>query len=234
MSLLRSRTPTAEATLVANPGVVRALSDRVAAAREEGRRIGLAEAETRIRAAEQRAAQAEQAAEARQQQREQEFRAKFDPPLTALVGAAARLEPLEKRLVQESEGECVRLALAIAAAILRREIRDDPLWMDAVVKAALLEIPDRRTVVIRMHPLDAEVLGGRIRDLRDAVAGLDHVEITADGHVARGTCQLMSRGTRVEASLPGCWERLAVRLLEAAPSAEVTEHIPPAREANAR
>lgn len=226
MGLIRSRTPTAETTLIANPGVVRALADwdaRLVAAREEGRRAGVAEAEGRVKAAEQRAAQAEQLAEARQQQRQQEFTGRFNAPLTALVAAAQRLEPLEKRLIQESEAECVRLALVIAATILRHQVETDPRWLDEVVRRALAEVPDRRMITLRLHPVDAEVVTAQIRDLIAAIPGLEQLDIAPDANLARGACVLMSRGTRLDASVAGCWERLAARLMEVAPAADVAE-----------
>lgn len=225
MTLLRSRTPTADATLIASPSVAKALSDwdaRVSAAQEEGRRQGLAEAEARIKAAEDRAAQAEQAAEQRQQKRQEEHLARFAPVLAALSGAARKLDPLEKQLLMESEAQCVRLALAVAAAVLRREPAHDPAWMDAVVKRALAEIPDRRAITIRMHPQDAASLQERIRVLASDVPGLETLVVQADDTLSRGACILQSRGSRLDASLAGCWDRLALRLLDAAPSSDVS------------
>lgn len=230
MTLIRSRTPTAAATLVTSPSVAKALSDwdaRVIAEREEGRRQGLVEADARIRAAEQRATQAEQAAEQRQQQRQQELLARFAPVLKSLGAAAQRLDPLEKLLLHESEAECVRLALAIAATILRRELTIDAAWMDSLVKRALAEIPDRRSVTIRMHPLDAASLQERMHALVGDVPGLETLNVQADDTLARGACILASRGSRLDASLAGCWDRLARQMLDAAPAAEVSVTIAP-------
>jgi flagellar biosynthesis/type III secretory pathway protein FliH len=224
MTILRSRTVTSETTLVAHPSVARALSDweaRVAEALEKGRQQGLAEAEARIAAAERRAQQAEHSAEAKQQQRQQEFLARFEPALKAITQAATHLDPLEKQLIQESEAECVRLAIVLAATILRRELHINPAWMDAVVQRAMAEIPDRRTITIRMHPADAASLQERLRELVPSIPGLEQVAVDADDTLARGACILASRGTRLDTSLSGCWERLAGTLLDAAPTSDV-------------
>jgi flagellar biosynthesis/type III secretory pathway protein FliH len=222
--LLRSRTPITDATLIANPAVTRALVDweqRVQQAKEDGRRAGLAEAEARIKAAEQRAAQAEKTAEDRQLKRQQDLLARFEPILAALSAGADRLAVLEHRLVRESEAECVRLAVAIAAAVLRRTPTIDRAWMDRVVAQAFTEIPDRRGVAIRMHPHDAAALRERVQAVHDAIPGIERLDIIGDEALAPGSCVLMSQGTRLDTSLAGCWDRLAQNLLAAAPSAPV-------------
>lgn len=224
--ILHSRTPLAETSVISSPSVARALSDweaRVAAAREEGRKAGLAEAAQRINAADARAAQAEQAADAKQIQRN----ARFEPVLKAISVAAARLEPLQKQLMQESEAECVRLALTIAATILRHELQNNPTWMDTVVRSAIAEIPDRRAVTLRMNPQDATSLNERIGAIINDVPGLEKLEVVGDDTLITGSCILTSRGSRLDASLAGCWERLALRLLDTAPSSDVTTIIQP-------
>jgi flagellar biosynthesis/type III secretory pathway protein FliH len=223
MTILRSRTVAGQALALQSDGVDRALKQweaRVAAAREEGRKAGLAEAQAKIVAAEKRAAEAEKAATSRAQQREQAFLDRFEPVLTSLAGAAGRLDQLEKQLLAESEAESVRLGLAVAAAVLRCTIERDPAWMDALVKRALQEVPDRRQVVVRMHPTDADHLRERIGALTARIAGLERLEIVGDTGLARGSCILQSQGTRLDVSLDGCWQRLADRLLDSAPSSD--------------
>jgi flagellar biosynthesis/type III secretory pathway protein FliH len=223
MTILRSRAIAGQAVALGNAGVDRALRQwegRVAEAREEGRKAGLAEAQAQIAAAENRAVEAEKAAAGRAQQREQAFLDRFEPVLTSLAGAAGRLDLLEKQLLAESEAEAVRLGLAVAAAVLRCTVERDPTWMDALVKRALLEVPDRRQVVVRMHPTDAEHLRERIATVTAQVPGVERLEVTADQGLARGSCILQSQGTRLDISVDGCWKRLADRLLDSAPSSD--------------
>jgi len=223
MTILRSRTVAGQAVSLVNAGVDRALREwqqRVAASREEGRKAGIAEAQVRITAAEKRAADAERVANEKEQKQQQAFLERFEPVLTSLAGAAGRLDLLEKQLVSEAEAEAVRLGLAIAAAVLRCTVERDPAWMDALVKRALLEVPDRRQVVVRMHPTDAENLRTRIAVVTAQVPGVERLEIAADQGLARGSCILQSQGTRLDISLDGCWKRLADRLLDSAPSSD--------------
>lgn len=223
MTILRSRAVAGQAVSLVNAGVDRALREwqqKIAASREEGRKAGIAEAQARITAAEKRAADAERMANERGQKKEQVFLERFEPVLTSLAGAAGRLDLLEKQLVAESESEAVRLGLAIAAAVLRCTVERDPAWMDALVKRALQEVPDRRQVVVRMHPTDAESLRTRIAVVTSQVPGVERLEIADDQGLARGSCILQSQGTRLDISLDGCWKRLADRLLDSAPSSD--------------
>lgn len=223
MTILRSRAIAGQAVALQNVGVDRALKQwegRIAAAREEGRKAGLAEAQAKIVAAEKRAAEAEKAAASRAQQREQAFLDRFEPVLTSLAGAAGRLDQLEKQLLAEAESESVRLGLAVAAAVLRCTVERDPSWMDALVKRALLEVPDRRQVVVRMHPTDAEQLKERIAVVTAQIPGVERLEVTSDQGLTRGSCILQSQGTRLDISIDACWKRLADRLLDSAPSSD--------------
>ena len=72
MTILRSRAVAGQAVALANAGVDRALREwdqRLAAAREEGRKIGVAESAARVAAADKRAGDAECLANERGQQR---------------------------------------------------------------------------------------------------------------------------------------------------------------------
>jgi flagellar biosynthesis/type III secretory pathway protein FliH len=235
MAILRSRAVEGQPAPIANPGVEQALREwdvRLAAAREAGRQAGIAESAQRVAAAERRAAEAEGRADERGRRQQAEFLARFEPVLGTIAGAALRLEHLEKQLVQESEAEVVRLALAVAAAVLRRSVEVDPAWMDAAVKRALAQVPDRRSVAIRMHPTDSACLAERLRELTTRIAGLERVELIEDANLPRGSCILQSQGTRLDTSLAGCWERLAAQLLDLAPASDCTVVVRPGDQAD--
>lgn len=223
MTILRSRAVAGQAVGLANAGVDRALKEwegRIVMARAAGRQDGLAEAAARVAEAERRAAQAEAAAAARMAKQQGEFLARFEPVLASLSGASQQLEHLEKQLVQESEAEIVRLALAVAAAVLRCTVERDPAWMTALARRAIAEVPDRRAVVVRMHPSDAAALNERVAEVTARIPGLERIEVLADISLARGSCIVQSQGTRLDAGVPNCWDRLAQSLLDAAPSSD--------------
>jgi flagellar assembly protein FliH len=229
MAILRSRAASGLST-IANPSVQSALQEwerKLQAARDAGRQSGLQEAAARIAEAERRAAGAEAKSEEQASRRQADFLARFEPLLATIAQVAAKLEPLEKQLVQEAESQSVRLALAIAATVLRRSIEHDQEWLASVVKHALAQIPDRRSIAIRMHPADAAVLRDRLRDLTARITGIEHIEVVDDSTLPRGSCILQSRGTRLDASVPGCWERIGAELIDLAPSSDCTIPVRP-------
>lgn len=239
MAILRSRALTPEVHRVEYPALTRAGVEQVErqdAARQEGREQGLAEAQVTIDAAEQRAQTAEQraqaaeqrakAAEQRADQAEEVARANaraaveqdIGTCLTALAAGAERLAPLENQLVRQAEADIVVLAGRIAARLLRREVEDDPTWLDPVLREALTQVPDKRGVAVRMHPTDAAVARERRKLISADIPGLDRLEIFDDAHLDRGACVLASQGTRLDAGLPGSWERLLRDLAEELPA----------------
>jgi flagellar assembly protein FliH len=216
MTILRSRNSSEEAHIIEYPVVRESLAAwerRVAEAEGRGKAAGLAEAQARIAAAEQRAAAAEQRAAATDARLKADYEKNLGQAISALHAAAAHLETLEHQLVTEAEADIARLALLVASRILRREVEDDPTWMDPVLADALARVPDKRGVAVRMHPDDAQVAGERKRLILESVPGLERLEFFPDDGLPRGACIIASQGTRLDASLPSTWERLSRELL---------------------
>lgn len=243
MAILRSRAPSPEVHHVDYPALAEAsraharhAEDIRTAALAEGHAAGHTEAQAEIDAARAEAAEARQRAEAaearataaeqRADQAEEAARVAAQAEvaqgigtcLTALAAGAERLAPLEAQLVRQAEADILALAGRIAARLLRREIDDDPTWLDPVLREALAQVPDKRGVAVRMHPADAAVARERRRLITADLPGLDRLEIFDDQHLDRGACLLASQGTRLDAGLPGAWERLLQDLAEELPA----------------
>jgi type III secretion protein L len=239
MAILRSRALAAEAHQVEYPALAQAhaaLDARLVDARTAGIAVGRQERQAevddagqRMRAAEDRARAAEEAAQAavrRADEAEAAARAAvlaeveqgIGTCLAALAAAAERTGNLEKQLVQQAEADVVALAGRIAARLLRREIEDDPTWLDPVLREALCQVPDKRGIAVRMHPEDAATARDRRKLITADIPGLDRLEIFDDANLERGACILASQGTRLDAGVPGAWERLLRDLSEELPS----------------
>jgi flagellar assembly protein FliH len=213
-----------EATTRGHDGVAAVMADlqsKLAAAREEGRQQGIKEAQARTVEAERRAKEAttkaEAAAETKVKAKTAELEQGLGAALTALRQAQERIAAIEKQLVANAEAEVVRLAMATAARILHREIEVEPAWMVDLVAAALREVPDRRGVVVRMHPEDAAVAREHQERIAAGIPGLDRLAIQDDPTLGKGACILASQGTRIDASVASSWERVTAALLAAAP-----------------
>ncbi len=226
MTIIRSRAqPVAAAAAtssagVANPEVEAILGEwrtKLERAHAEGRQAGLAESAAQVAAAGKRASEAEAQAEARLAARRAELEDRLGRTIAALEQSSARLVDLEKQLVGAAEREVVRLAGAIATRILRREIETDPGWMEPVLAAALAQVPDRRGVSVRMQPDDAAAARAAQERITAGITGLERLNIQDDPGLAKGTCLLLSQGTRIDASIASSWERVTATLLVAAP-----------------
>ncbi len=127
--------------------------------------------------------------------------------LDALLGALAR--PFEE-LDEQVEQELVRLALAIAQQLVRREIKADPGQIVAIVRDALAVLPvSARGVRLHLHPEDAQLVN-EVLSVGDAQRPWQIVE---DPVLARGGCRVVSESSRIDASLEARLAALAAAVL---------------------
>jgi flagellar assembly protein FliH len=228
MAIIRSRSALGEGG-AAGAGLEKAMRDtetKLAQAREEGRQAGLKEAAARIAAAEERAA----ANDRLLGQAKIDLEQQFIPVLQAMVAAAESIEELQAKTVASAEVELVKLAVAVAERVLRRQIELDPTWMHQVVQEALRQIPDRRQVVLRLNPQDAGLAREHQRTLTANIPNLMRLEIVDDNSLDRGACVLESTGTTLDASLISSAQRVGEELLQSAPPGPYAVTIDPENE----
>ena len=220
MAIIRSSSAAGQASVLALASAERAhrlaqeASERL---RAEGRETAERTAQARIAAAEQRARDAESRAEARVAQVRAEAEERLGSTAAALARALANLAVLERQVVAEAEAETVRLALAIAGRVLSRTVQSDPAWMHDLFIAALAEVPDRRRVIVRCCPADAAEIRSQLAKATQAVPGTERLEVEEDPALRHGSLVLVSSGTRLDAGVPGSWERLSDQLLATVP-----------------
>jgi flagellar assembly protein FliH len=91
------------------------------------------------------------------------------------------------------EAEVVKLALAIAARVLHREAKIDPLLLTGVVRVALEKVAEDSVTVLRVPP-------GAVEMWRDAfVTGSESsLQIVGDERLSTGECVLDTNVGRVE------------------------------------
>lgn len=90
-----------------------------------------------------------------------EFEAKMveslDIERTAIAMACASFGKARERYFGEIEAEVVKLALAIAARVLQREVKMDPTLLAGVVRVALSKLSDLQGAVLRVSTDEAEM-----------------------------------------------------------------------------
>ncbi|WP_433964235.1 FliH/SctL family protein [Tunturiibacter gelidiferens] len=112
----------------------------------------------------------------------------------------SRLKKVEEGFLQERtryfagvEGEVVRLALAIAARVLHREAKLDPLLLKGVVRVALEKVAKDSTVVLRVPVGEVEMWHGVFAANQESA-----LKLVGDERLGDGECVLETNVGRVE------------------------------------
>jgi flagellar assembly protein FliH len=102
--------------------------------------------------------------------------AEFQPVIERLARSIEETAGLRARLRREAEADLVRLALAIARRILRRELSIDPDALHGLVLAALDKLQSQEICRVRVHPAQASLVSACLQQVRSA----SPVEVIAD------------------------------------------------------
>lgn len=127
-------------------------------------------AEQRVREARE-AGRAEGESKARAEAQE-EVRATIE----RLANAIAELDHYRGQLLRQTETDAVRLSIAIARRVLRRELTVDPAAIEGLVRAALERLQSQESCRVRMHPDFVPAL----RDCVERTGMENRVEIIPD------------------------------------------------------
>ena len=123
--------------------------------------------------------------------------AALQPVLERFTATIAELASYRARFRRDSEPELLRLALAVAKKILRRDLTVDQHSLLGILKAALETINQAEVLCVRTAPEDAGQLAGRL-----AALGLpDQVEVVGDRSLERGSVILDTKRGQIDASV---------------------------------
>jgi flagellar assembly protein FliH len=98
------------------------------------------------------------------------------------------------RYFADVEAEVVKLALAIAARVLHREAKLDPLLLSAAVRVALEKVAEDSAMVLRVPAAEAELWRGTF----SAQAFESSVQVVGDERLGAGECVLDTNVGKVE------------------------------------
>lgn len=102
--------------------------------------------------------------------------------------------PLE-RLDDAAAAELARLALVTGAQLARRELRQDPAQVIAIIRECVTVLPaSARHVRVHLHPADAAI----VRDRLAQPAAERAWSIVEDPVLARGGCRVISDASQVD------------------------------------
>ncbi|MGQ0709282.1 MAG: FliH/SctL family protein [Rhodoferax sp.] len=130
----------------------------------------------------------------------------------ASAAMADLYESVQAQLVAREQSMAqgvLELACDIARQVLCQELRANPDVLRPVVQEALgLLMQDSQSVRLRLHPLDADMLGAGLEQ-RFASASL---QVVVDDSITPGGCVLESAGTVVDATVQRRWQRVVASL----------------------
>lgn len=136
----------------------------------------------------------------KQGQREglEESRAEMQERLKRLDSILGLLDEPLKQMDDEVEQSLLRLAIAIARQIIRRELHQDPQQIIGVVREVLSILPvNARHIRLQLHPEDAQLVTTAYTE----EGMMPEWRIEKDPGLTRGGCRVLTDVSRVDASL---------------------------------
>jgi len=115
------------------------------------------------------------------------------PAIAALQQAVAEVQQARERWFSQWEGGVVRLAAAIAAKVIRRELREQPEITLSLVREALELAAGSPNIRVHLNPKDFETLGSQVRAMIETISALGDAEAVADAAVTPGGCRVETR-----------------------------------------
>lgn len=130
----------------------------------------------------------------------------------AALGFARLFQSVQTELAQAEQGIArgvLDMACELARQVLRRELSVNPNSLQPVVREALnVLLADHKSAVVRLNPLDLDVLQDVVRAEFSSMA----LTLLADPKVTRGGCLVESAGTVVDGTLEKRWSRAIASL----------------------
>lgn len=109
------------------------------------------------------------------------------------------VEPI-KQCGQKTHQQLIELAFAIARQIVRRELKQDPTQLVAIIRDALKLLPvGSHKIKISLHPEDAAAVRNVLSI--DDESAQSKWEVKNDPSVARGGCLVETENSKVDASI---------------------------------
>jgi flagellar biosynthesis/type III secretory pathway protein FliH len=118
--------------------------------------------------------------------------------------AIAQLAEVRSKIVVEdriTEGQIVSLALDVARLVLDREARVDKQMVAEIARKALSRVRRAQSIVLRVHPGDAQEAQARVREWIVAGAETTLLEVVGDESIALGSVRVECELGVIDASL---------------------------------
>jgi flagellar assembly protein FliH len=128
--------------------------------------------------------------------------------LPALKAVSDSLARERERWLSEWEASVIRIGVAIAAKIVRREIDLHPDVPAELVREALRLIAGNTQLRVRMHPADVERIGDFRERFAASLTGIAELSVVPDDAITPGGCLLESEHGLIDARLETQLDRI--------------------------
>lgn len=112
----------------------------------------------------------------------------------------------------DNKSEILNLAVSIAEQVLAKEIEKSN-SMDAIFENAILEIKDKKSLVIKINPKNKESMENKINALKDELSLTDDIHIISLSSVEEGDVIIESENGTILAGISVALENIKAELL---------------------
>ena len=128
--------------------------------------------------------------------------------LPALEDLMKQINDAKTELQCHWERSALQVATAIAARIIRRELKTDPqISLDSIAEALRLAAGSA-DITLRISPTDYENLGSQIERLAATLCQLSPSQIVADEAISAGGCRIETRFGEVDQQIESQLRRI--------------------------
>jgi flagellar assembly protein FliH len=133
--------------------------------------------------------------------------------IEALARAAATMEASRAELESEALADVVKLAIAIARRVTKRQGLIDPGVLAENLREAVKQLIRRDDVRIAIHPDQRATLGDMLARLRMEWPQMERVEVVEDASISPGGCRVSGGQGQIDAALETQLDRIAADLI---------------------
>jgi len=130
----------------------------------------------------------------------------------ALSSAVQQIEDSRHDWLRHWESSATRLACAIAARLVRRELQSEPEIALEWLQEALQMCAGAAEITVRLHTSDYETLGGQVRQLTEVFNPAAPAKIVADESLTVGGCRIDTEFGSIDQQLDTQLKRLQEEL----------------------
>lgn len=133
---------------------------------------------------------------------------RMDSLLPALEKTAAQLDDAKGELLRQWEQSAVRVAVAMAQRIIRRELAEEPQIAVEIIAETLRLATSASEITVHVNPSDYENLGKQITRLADTLCRVSPTDIVADPEISPGGCKVTTKYGEIDQQIESQLKRI--------------------------